>query len=200
MSQADLRAAPAEMEGRPLVGAHTRRPHATIRAAAWRATGKEPLWTSDEQTTDDERVTALRALAEGRPAEWRGLCQCRQHLAVVEAALGPSGDGPDGAGRLGHSPAAFRRYPGADRPHGLTACSLSTRRPWSRSTRPTWPSSPRPSSARPRPSCPRGSTGCTPSWSTRPAASPSTCTPTPGRPGASTPTRPPAPRPSSHRG
>lgn len=75
---------------------------------------------SDEHTTDDARIAALHALAAGRLADWPGLPPgCTR--AVVEAALGPSGDGPDGAGRLGPSPAAFRRYPPAPiAPYGLT--------------------------------------------------------------------------------
>ena len=67
---------------------------------------------SDERApahTDDEQIAALRALAEGRLADWPGLLPgCgRPH---AEAALGPSGAGPDGAGWLGPSPAAFRHY------------------------------------------------------------------------------------------
>lgn len=63
-------------------------------------------------TSDAEQVAALKALGEGRLAAWRGLLPgCSRGHA--EAALGPSAPGPDGAGRLGPSPAAFRRYPPA---------------------------------------------------------------------------------------
>lgn len=77
---------------------------------------------SDERApapTDDEQIAALRALADGRLAAWPGLLPgcSRSH---VEAALGPSGDGPDGSGRLGPSPTAFRRYPPAPAgPYGV---------------------------------------------------------------------------------
>jgi len=62
--------------------------------------------------TDADQIAALRALAAGRLAEWCGLLPgCgRPH---VEAAFGPSEPGPDGSGRLGPSPTAFRRYPPA---------------------------------------------------------------------------------------
>lgn len=68
--------------------------------------------TAQQAPGDREQIAALRALAEGRLAEWPGLLPgcARPH---VEAALGPTAPGPDGAGRMGPSPAAFRRYPPA---------------------------------------------------------------------------------------
>lgn len=72
-----------------------------------------------QSTTDAEQIAALRALAAGRLAEWRGLppgCG-RPH---VETAFGPSEPGPDGSGRLGPTPTAFRRYPPTSiGPYGL---------------------------------------------------------------------------------
>ena len=70
---------------------------------------------------DDEArcVTALRAFGSGRLSEWLGLPEgCTR--AHVERALGPSEPGPDGAGRLGGSPTAYRTYPPTDfAPYGV---------------------------------------------------------------------------------
>jgi hypothetical protein len=75
--------------------------------------------SSEPIAGDEEQIAALRALAEGRLAAWPGLppgCG-RRH---VEAALGPSEPGPDGAGQLGGSPTAFRHYPSAPiAPYGI---------------------------------------------------------------------------------
>lgn len=55
-------------------------------------------------------VAELEALRDGHFVGWSGLChECsRQH---AESALGPSGIGPDGTGRLAGSYVAFRDYP-----------------------------------------------------------------------------------------
>jgi hypothetical protein len=76
--------------------------------------------TIDHVDDDTKQIAALRALGAGQLDAWHGLrpTTARQH---VEAALGPSAAGPDGSGRLGDSPASFRRYPAAPAaPYGLT--------------------------------------------------------------------------------
>lgn len=68
----------------------------------------------------EDCTAALRALGNGRLSEWHGLVPgCSR--AHAEEVLGPSESGPDGTGRLGGSPTAFRDYPlTSAAPYGIT--------------------------------------------------------------------------------
>jgi hypothetical protein len=67
-------------------------------------------------------VNELRAFADGRWADFRGLAACP--LAVADTELGPSLDDRLHSGMFGGGPAQFRRYPAGAAPSGITAWVL----------------------------------------------------------------------------
>jgi hypothetical protein len=73
----------------------------------------------DQTRNELDCAGALHVLARGQFSEWTGLpSDCAR--AHAEEVLGPTASGPDGAGILGDSPAAFRIYPATSvAPYGL---------------------------------------------------------------------------------